>query len=71
MPKNRGVINIEGIGKELLIHHEHALFKTTTKDVIATDTATATLGTGDIFSFALQSLLLRMDTLVHSIYLLH
>ena len=33
MPKNRGaLINIEGIGKELLIHHEHALFKTTTKD---------------------------------------
>ena len=53
MPKNRGALtNIEGIGKELLIHHEHALFKTTTKDVIATDTATATLGTGDIFSFA-------------------
>ena len=53
MPKNRGALtNIEGIGKELLIHHEHALFKTTTKDVIATDTATATLGTGDIFKFA-------------------
>jgi hypothetical protein len=53
MPKNRGVItNIEGVGKQLLIHHEHAIFKTTTKDVIATDSATATLGTGDIFNFA-------------------
>ena len=53
MPKNRGqLVNVEGIGKELLIHHEHAIFKTTTKDVIATDSATATLGTGDIFNFA-------------------
>lgn len=53
MPKNRGVMtNIEGVGKQLLIHHEHAIFKTTTKDVIATDSATATLGTGDIFNFA-------------------
>lgn len=52
MPKNRGhLTNLEGLGKELFIHHEHSLFKTTTKDVIATDSATATLGTGDIFSF--------------------
>ena len=53
MVKNRGhLVNLEGIGKELIIHHEHSIFKTTTKDVIATNTAQATLGTGDIFQFA-------------------
>jgi hypothetical protein len=53
MVKNRGhLVNLEGVGKELIIHHEHSIFKTTTKDVIATDTAQATLGTGDIFQFA-------------------
>ena len=53
MVKNRGhLVNLEGIVKELIIHHEHSIFKTTTKDVIATNTAQATLGTGDIFQFA-------------------
>lgn len=53
MVKNRGhLVNLEGVGKELIIHHEHSIFKTTTKDVIATNTAQATLGTGDIFQFA-------------------
>lgn len=53
MPKDRGnIVNLEGLGKHLLIHHESALFRTTTQDVIATDTAQASLGTGDIFQFA-------------------
>jgi len=58
MPKDRGSItNLEGLGKHLLIHHEFALFRTTTQDVIATDTAQASLGTGDIFQFAPTELL--------------
>ena len=58
MPKDRGSItNLEGMGKHLLIHHEFALFRTTTQDVLATDTAQASLGTGDIFQFAPTELL--------------
>ena len=58
MPKDRGsIVNLEGMGKHLLIHHEFALFRTTTQDVLATDTAQASLGTGDIFQFAPTELL--------------
>lgn len=50
MPKHRGpIVNLEGSGSALFVHHKYSLFKTTGQEKLATDTTEIALGTGDIF----------------------
>jgi len=49
--RNKGEItNIEEYNGELIIHHEHSIFKTIGKEQLASDAASVYLGTGDIFN---------------------
>lgn len=51
MPKNKGeIINLQGYGSVLLIHHKYALFKTATQDRLSTNATEITLGRGELFS---------------------
>lgn len=53
--KNRGrIIRVLGKDDQLLIHTEHALFRTQSKAKLETDLLSVTLGTGDIFQFEPQ-----------------
>lgn len=51
MPKNKGeIINLQGYGSILMIHHKYALFKTATQDRLSTNATEVVLGTGELFS---------------------